>query len=158
MQKVNSFKVDHRALKPGIYASEVNGAITYDIRFIAPKHAHLVPSGAVLHTLEHFMASFFRNETPIEFSSSVLYVGPMGCKTGFYLVTTKRWAEEDIKDLVLKCCNATLCASEIPGGTEVECGNHRYFNLSETKDFIIDTIIPVFSEKPLSTKYPFLQF
>ena len=91
MQKVNSFIVDHTVLQPGVYVTEVNGVYTYDIRFVAPQDAvykglFMTPQSA--HTLEHFMADYMRGKTSEEFSSTVLYVGPMGCLTGFYLLTS----------------------------------------------------------------------
>lgn len=160
MQKVKSFTVDHRTLEPGIYASQVNGAITYDIRMIAPKHSCKVPSGRTIHTLEHFFADYFRNKVPSHFpdsfSSTVLYIGPMGCKTGFYLLTSVKWPEELIRDILLECCNDILCASKIPGGTEIECGNHRYFNLDSAKDFVVDVIIPEFRDEELRKTYPLI--
>ena len=155
MRKVKSFTVDHRKLNQGIYSSENNGIVTYDIRFLSPRDNHLVPSGKVLHTLEHFLADYFRTKTNEDFSSSVVYVGPMGCKTGFYLLTSFNWKCEEIRDLVLDCCNLILCSSSIPGASEIECGNHKFFDLEKTKEFIVDIIIPAFQTDNLNTDYPF---
>lgn len=156
MQKVNSFSVDHRKLEPGIYCSEVNGAYTYDIRMVAPANCASAPSAEVLHTLEHFLASFFREKTSDWFSSTVLYIGPMGCKTGFYFLSSVHWSEEQVKNALLNCCNDVLCAEEIPGATEITCGNYTFFDLPATKEFIVDFIIPTFGKKPLQTQYPFI--
>lgn len=160
MQKVKSFIVDHRKLKPGIYMSEVNGAFTYDIRFVAPQDAakrKLFMSPKVAHTLEHFLAFYFRSVPNKEFAESVLYVGPMGCLTGFYLLLNQPIHENVIRKYLLKACNDILAAEEIPGASEICCGNYEYFDLAATKDFIVDEIIPVFNAGPLNTEYPFIE-
>ncbi len=162
MQKVNSFIVDHTKLNPGIYVSEVNGVYTYDIRFVAPQDAvykGLFMSPTISHTLEHFMADFLRCKTSEEFSKTVLYVGPMGCLTGFYLLTSVKYSEQYIKQTVLDCMSAILLAEEgkIPGASELTCGNYKYFDLSGTKDFIKNTIVPNFSSSEFSTDYPLIE-
>lgn len=162
MQKVNSFIVDHTKLTPGIYVSEINGIYTYDIRFVAPKDAvcsGLFMSPQVAHTLEHFMADFMRCKTSEEFSGTVLYVGPMGCLTGFYLLTSVKYDEQYIKQVVLDCMLAILSAEEggIPGASALTCGNYKYFDLRGAKDFIKNTIIPNFTSSGFSTDYPLLE-
>ena len=159
MQKVKSFQVDHRVLEPGIYESEVNGAYTYDIRFIAPRNAkQQCPSGKVLHTLEHFFADYFRNKTPKSFSNSVLYIGPMGCKTGFYLVTVTPFTPEAIHELLRYSLTELIRQDTIPGADSISCGNHEYFDLLATKRFIKDVITPnLFEGEKLNTFYPFIK-
>ena len=191
MQRVNSFIVDHTRLKPGIYESKVNGAYTYDIRFVAPQDAArrgLFMKPEVAHTLEHFLADFLRTKTDAllaeggfskgnkaescqanvgmsgetgkekPFSEKVLYVGPMGCLTGFYLLTTEPFAPEFLRDIILKGTEHILQAQEgeIPGASELTCGNWQYFDLEATKEFIRSVIIPNFTSKEFSTEYPYL--
>ena len=84
MEKIASFMVDHTKLEPGIYLSrEDRGVITYDLRFIKPNTPPFL-SNKALHTIEHLCATYLRNS---KFSENVIYFGPMGCRTGFYLLT-----------------------------------------------------------------------
>lgn len=157
MQKVNSFTIDHRKLKPGIYRTEVNGAYTFDIRFVAPQDAvknKKFMDPKVAHTLEHFFADYLRNKSCTALSETVLYIGPMGCLTGFYLVTWSPILEDSVALLILDCCNEILSSREIPGATEISCGNFEFFDLEKTKEFIVDVIIPNFNVKDLTTTYP----
>lgn len=160
MQKVNSFIVDHTVLQPGVYVTEVNGVYTYDIRFVAPQDAvykglFMTPQSA--HTLEHFMADYMRGKTSEEFSSTVLYVGPMGCLTGFYLLTSIKYDELFIKQLVMECMEYILNENEIPGASELTCGNYKYFDLSGSKKYITDVILPNFNSDKFSTVYPMIE-
>ena len=160
MQKVQSFLVDHRELKPGIYMTEINGSFTYDLRFVAPKDAvqrKLFMSPKVAHTLEHFLAFYFRSSRHEGLANSVVYVGPMGCLTGFYLVLNLPLKETVIKEFLLEACNSILAAEEIPGASEICCGNYEFFDLDGTKDFIVDTIIPNFNVENLCTSYPLIE-
>lgn len=177
MQKVNSFIVDHTRLEPGIYESKVNGSYTYDIRFVAPRdaaHNGLYMKPQVAHTLEHFLADFLRTKADGvlsgeglatgsiqegEFSDKVLYVGPMGCLTGFYLLTTVPFDPYFLRDLILMALEHILsaCEGEIPGASELTCGNWQYFDLEGTKDFIRETIKPNFTSNIFSTVYPLIE-
>ena len=160
MQKVNSFIIDHKKLLPGIYESQVNGIFTYDIRFVEPQDAvyeGVFMEPQVAHTLEHFMACYFRTKTVEEFFSTVLYVGPMGCLTGFYLLTSCHYEAEPLRKLVLECMEWILGEEEIPGASELTCGNYRYFNLEGAKEFIRNHIIPNFISDRFSSEYPFVE-
>ena len=111
MQKVNSFIIDHKKLLPGVYECQVNGVFTYDIRFVKPQdaaHRGLFMDPKVAHTLEHFMADYLRTKTSEEFSSTLLYVGPMGCLTGFYFLTSISYTAEFWRKMVLECVNYIL--------------------------------------------------
>ena len=160
MQKVNSFIVDHTVLQPGIYVTEVNGVFTYDIRFVAPRDAvgkglFMTPQSA--HTFEHFMADYMRTKTSEEFSKTVLYVGPMGCLTGFYLLTSKPYDPEFLRKLMLECMEYILGEEVIPGASELTCGNWEYFNLQEAKNFIKGVIVPNFTSEEFCSQYPYCQ-
>ena len=160
MQKVNSFIIDHKKLLPGIYESQVNGVFTYDIRFVKPQdavHKGIFMDAEVAHTLEHFMACYLRTRTPEKFSSTVLYVGPMGCLTGFYLLTSCHYEAEFLRRLILECMDYILAEDLIPGASELTCGNYKYFNLSGAKVFIKNQIIPNFKSDNFSSRYPFVE-
>ena len=160
MQKVNSFIIDHKKLQPGIYESQVNGIFTYDVRFVAPQdaaHRGLFMDPKVAHTLEHFMADYLRTKTTEEFSSTVLYVGPMGCLTGFYLLTSCTYAPEFLRKLILECMEHILTQDLIPGASELTCGNWQYFDLQGAKDFIGKVIIPNYTSEKFCSEYPFCE-
>ena len=122
MERIASFCVDHTQLERGMYTSRVDGDIvTYDIRMRKPNAGNYLTNGA-LHTFEHLFATYARNSA---FSKNVIYVGPMGCRTGFYLVV-RGLSEADAIRLV--CDSFAFIAQyegAIPGATEAECGNYR---------------------------------
>lgn len=160
MQKVNSFIIDHKKLLPGIYECQVNGIFTYDVRFVRPQdaaHKGVFMDPKVAHTLEHFMADFLRTKTSEEFASTVLYVGPMGCLTGFYLLTNCHYETEFLRKLMLQCMEHILAQEVIPGASELTCGNWQYFNLQGAKEFIGKHIIPNFTSPEFSSEYPYCQ-
>ncbi len=160
MQKVNSFIIDHKKLLPGIYECKVNGVFTYDVRFVRPQDAvykGLFMDPKVAHTLEHFMADYLRTKTDDEFSSTLLYVGPMGCLTGFYFLTSISYSSEFLRKLVLECVEYILTQDTIPGAAELTCGNYQYFDLQGAKDFIGKVIIPNFTSDEFSNEYPYCE-
>lgn len=125
MERIASFCVDHTKLLPGMYLSRQDGpdgAIhTWDIRMKRPNQGQYL-SPAAAHTLEHLFATYARNS---RYAQSVVYVGPMGCLTGFYLLTTGLTDAEAL-DLV-RSAFAWMAEydGEIPGASAVECGNYR---------------------------------
>lgn len=127
MEKIASFKINHDLLTKGLYISRVDGdVVTYDLRMKLPNgEDYLVP--AVAHTLEHLLATYLRNSLV---GDSVVYVGPMGCRTGFYILlrdtVTPRMAIEFIWEALCRAANHT---GEIPGATRVECGNYQDHDL-----------------------------
>jgi len=162
MQRVNSFIVDHTRLQPGIYESQINGAYTYDVRFVAPReavHNGVFMDPKVAHTLEHFLADYLRTKTDEEFSRKVLYVGPMGCLTGFYLLTTEPFDPHFLRKLVVEALEHILEAEKdgIPGASELTCGNYRYFDLEKAKEFIREVVIPNFTSGSFSVVYPLIE-
>ena len=138
MDLIPSFAVDHTNLQPGIYISrqdEVNGAAitTYDIRMTAPNHEPCL-NPAAIHTIEHLGATFLRNSSR---KDEVIYFGPMGCRTGFYLVVFGKQSAEDVYPLVLEMCDFILgFEGEIPGAKPEECGNWSEQNLNMAKYYI----------------------
>lgn len=124
MERIASFCVDHTKLLPGMYLSRQDGSageiLTWDIRMKRPNQGEYL-SPAAAHTLEHLFATYARNS---KYSSGVVYVGPMGCLTGFYLLTTGLTDAEAL-DLV-RDAFAWMAQFEgpIPGASAVECGNY----------------------------------
>ncbi len=123
MKKIQSFTVDHTKIVPGMYISRVDGdVVTYDLRFCRPNKEAL--DGAAMHTMEHLFATYIRN-TDLD----VLYFGPMGCLTGFYLLIRNAADEKVWKEIQTVLDNIRDFDGEIFGASEVECGNYRYHNL-----------------------------
>lgn len=131
MNKIKSFQVDHRKLEKGIYISRADAdIITYDLRFCKP-NSNVVLDNVTMHTIEHMLATFARNS---DIKSEVLYFGPMGCQTGFYLlvrdVITKEKVLDTVKDILKKTLEHT---GEVFGASEIECGNYKTLDLSKAK-------------------------
>lgn len=138
MEKIASFTIDHLSLLPGLYVSrkdEKNGVVitTFDLRFTAPNKEQPVDISA-LHTIEHLGATFFRNGN---YKDDIVYFGPMGCRTGCYLVMFGDLQSKDVYRLVLDACDFIIdFDGDIPGATAKECGNYKEQNLPLAKEFI----------------------
>ncbi len=130
MKKIASFEVDHRKIDVGMYISRVDGDITtYDIRMVKPNGGNYI-SNPALHTIEHIFATFARNS---ELKDKVIYVGPMGCRTGFYLLLRDNNGSLAI-NLVRDAMQYVVdFEGEIPGYSEIECGNYMEHDLEEAK-------------------------
>ena len=130
MQKIASFTVDHDKLTPGIYVSRRDGDITtYDLRTRVPNAGDYMDN-RTMHSVEHMFATFVRNS---RIRDSVVYFGPMGCQTGFYLLT-RGVPDEEVLAVVLDVLRAIL-AYEGPvfGASRKECGNYRNLDLGDAK-------------------------
>lgn len=130
MERIASFCVDHNKLKKGMYISRTDGDIvTYDIRMCIPNGGVYLTNGA-MHTFEHLFATYVRNS---EFSNNIIYVGPMGCRTGFYLLV-RSMENSDVIALTLKCFEFIRdFEGTIPGSTAAECGNYKEHDLPGAK-------------------------
>lgn len=131
MKTIASFIVDHDKLEKGMYVSRVDGdVITYDIRMVKPNGGIYLPNPA-MHTFEHLFATYVRNSA---FSDQIIYVGPMGCRTGFYFLTRDAMSGEQAVALVRECF-AFIAAFEgkIPGSERKECGNYLEHDLPGAK-------------------------
>ena len=130
MKKIASFTVDHDKLTQGIYISRIDGDITtFDLRFIKPNTPPFLKPYA-MHTIEHLFATYARN---CEHKDSVIYFGPMGCRTGCYFLTRdldNATVLQIIKDAFEFIANFE---GEIPGSSAVECGNYRDHSLEGAK-------------------------
>lgn len=130
MEKIASFTVDHRFISEGVYISRIDGDITtYDLRMRKPNTDDLMENDAI-HSFEHMLATFARNS---EIKDDIVYVGPMGCQTGFYLLVRNadnKKVIEIIKELLADICHYE---GEIFGRSEIECGNYKNLSLAAAK-------------------------
>lgn len=138
MNKIESFRINHLILEPGLYVSRRDKSgdctvTTFDLRITAPNREPVIDMPA-LHTIEHLCATFLRNSPQKE---NVVYFGPMGCRTGCYLVMFGNLKSQDVYDLVIEMCDFVLSfEGEIPGASPVECGNYSEQNLPMAKYYI----------------------
>lgn len=138
MNKIESFKINHLSLMPGLYVSrrDKNGncdVTTFDMRITAPNREPVMDMPA-LHTIEHLGATFLRN---CPRKNDIVYFGPMGCRTGCYIVMFGNLKSEDIFDLVIEMCDFIVnFNSNIPGASPEECGNYKEQNLDMAKFYI----------------------
>lgn len=132
MNKIESFRIDHLHLLPGLYLSRRDRkdgctVSTYDLRFTAPNREPVMDMPAI-HTIEHLGATFLRSS---EWKDDVVYFGPMGCRTGFYLLLFGERTAEEAAPAVLAMCDFILrFEGEIPGARPEECGNYSEQNLN----------------------------
>lgn len=128
MERISSFCADHTKIVPGIYKARIDGDITtYDMRTRKPNCGDYMDNGT-MHTFEHLFATYVRNS---EIADRVIYFGPMGCQTGFYLLIRNADDDEtvDVIKRVLKKIIAHTGA--VFGASEIECGNYRSLELSK---------------------------
>lgn len=127
---IKSFTIDHTRLKPGIYVSRKDSigkerATTYDLRVCLPNKEQLTPG--IAHTIEHLMADYLRNEWV--YKQKVIYFGPMGCLTGFYLILKGKPDIVRVACALVDALRYCSNSSSIPGATEKECGNYKLNDL-----------------------------
>ena len=132
MEKITSFTIDHIKLQPGLYVSRKDkvGAetvTTFDLRVTSPNEEPVMNT-AEMHTIEHLAATYLRNEPT--WKERVLYFGPMGCRTGFYLLLTGDYSSADVVELVKNCFTFVRdFRGEVPGASAKDCGNYLDMNL-----------------------------
>ena len=138
MERIASFTINHLNLMPGLYVSRRDAkgdcvTTTFDLRITAPNREPVIDTPA-LHTIEHLAATYLRN---CESKEDVIYFGPMGCRTGCYLVMFGNLDSEDIYDLVMDLCDFIIgFEGEIPGAAPEQCGNYQEQNLDMAKYYI----------------------
>lgn len=138
MERIESFKINHLVLESGLYVSRRDhkgdvAVTTFDLRITAPNREPVIDVPA-LHTIEHLCATFLRNSVQ---KDNVVYFGPMGCRTGCYLVMFGDLQSTDIYDLVIAMCDFVIdFEGDIPGATAIECGNFSEQNLNMAKFYI----------------------
>lgn len=127
LRKIASFTINHDTLVPGMYVSRVDGdCVTYDLRLKYPNRGDYLAQKP-LHTLEHLVATYVRSSP---WSDSVVYFGPMGCRTGFYLILRDAVSHEQAIALVKEAfAFSAAFEGEIPGAKKIECGNYLEHDL-----------------------------
>ena len=152
MKKIASFTVNHNILEKGIYISRIDrDVVTYDIRIKKPNNGDYLGNGE-LHTIEHLFATFARNSKILD---SVIYVGPMGCRTGFYLLVRDTVSHKQAVGLVQDSFRFIAgFEGEIPGSKKEECGNYLEHDLAGAKNTAEDMlkVLENYSEKNLNYK------
>jgi S-ribosylhomocysteine lyase len=132
MEKITSFTIDHIKLQPGLYVSRKDRmgettVTTFDLRLTSPNEEPVMNTAEV-HTIEHLAATYLRNDP--QWKDQVLYFGPMGCRTGFYLLLFGDYTSEQVLPLVQNCFRFVAdFRDEVPGASAKDCGNYLDMNL-----------------------------
>ncbi len=149
MKRIASFSVNHDKLEKGMYVSRIDGdVITYDIRMKKPNGGDYLGNGA-LHTFEHLFATYARNS---KYADSVIYIGPMGCRTGFYFLLRDTVSKTDAITLVKESFAFIKdFEGEIPGSRREECGNYKEHDLYGAKETAKDmlSVLEAWTEEQL---------
>ncbi|MEG1458511.1 MAG: S-ribosylhomocysteine lyase [Acetivibrio sp.] len=154
MNKIASFTVNHLNLLPGIYVSRKDTIgkeviTTFDLRMTRP-NKEPVMNTAEIHTIEHLAATYLRNDN--EYKDKTIYFGPMGCRTGFYLLLAGNYESKDIVELITRLFTF-ICdfEQEIPGAFPRDCGNYLDMNLPmakwQAKRYLEETLMDITEEK-----------
>ncbi len=136
MEKITSFTINHLLLQPGVYVSRkdpVGGTVvtTFDLRLTSPNEEPVMNT-AEMHTIEHLAATFLRNNK--DYGSKTVYFGPMGCRTGFYLLLTGDYSSKDIVPLLIEMWEFIRdFEGDVPGASARDCGNYLDMNLPMAK-------------------------
>jgi S-ribosylhomocysteine lyase len=135
MKLIQSFSVDHNRIVPGIFTSRVDNlgdysVTTYDIRLKKPNREPVIDVAA-MHSLEHLVATYLRNNP--DWQDEVIYWGPMGCLTGFYLILKGSRAPQELYGLMLGAFKSVLEATEVPGTAPENCGHYLMHDLEMAK-------------------------
>ena len=150
-KKIASFEVDHRFITPGIYLSRKDGDITtLDIRFCRPNMGVYLDN-LTMHTIEHLFATYVRSS---EIGTDVIYFGPMGCRTGFYLLV--RNCDLNTIGALIRLILQKIVAheGEVFGASEIECGNYRELDLDCAKKAASAFLSEICDKDPLDFTYP----
>ena len=132
MQKITSFTIDHIKLVPGVYVSRKDAVgnetiTTFDLRMTSPNDEPVMNT-AEMHAIEHLAATYLRNHK--EFGPKIIYFGPMGCRTGFYLLLAGDYDSKDIVGLMIELFEFIAnFHNEVPGASAKDCGNYLDMNL-----------------------------
>ena len=158
MEKIASFTIDHIKLQPGVYVSRKDHIgdeviTTFDLRMTSPNEEPVMNT-AEMHTIEHLAATFLRNHK--EYGTKTVYFGPMGCRTGFYLLLAGDYESNDIIDLMVEMFTFIRdFKGEVPGASAKDCGNYLDMNLGMAnylaKKYLDEVLIDI---KPERLVYP----
>ena len=138
MEKIESFKINHDTLQKGMYISRIDGDIvTYDIRMKRPNMNDFLSNGT-MHTFEHLFATYARNT---EFQDKIVYVGPMGCRTGFYFLVRDSISHAQALNILIESLKFIKdFVGKIPGTNKEECGNYLEHDLEGAKDIAVEML------------------
>lgn len=132
MENIKSFELDHDIMIPGFYLiGEANNVYTYDLRFKVPNGGDYL-NNAAIHSIEHLFATVVRNS---DIKNNVVYFGPMGCRTGFYLLLLGIELKE-AKEITINCMKDCLNLDFVPGTEKIQCGNYLEHNLEDAQNEI----------------------
>lgn len=133
MKPIKSFLIDHTKLKKGLYVSRIDKvgifsyATTFDLRMKTP-YIDKPLNPATAHTIEHCLATYLRNKR-----SDIIYAGPMGCMTGFYVVVRGKCGVDNIRATLLGAFDWIIKTNSIPGASKIECGNCDFMDLGDAR-------------------------
>lgn len=154
MKKIASFTIDHTKLLPGVYVSRKdnineNTVTTFDIRMTRPNYEPVMNT-AEIHTIEHLAATFLRNHEV--YGEKIIYFGPMGCRTGFYLILAGDYESKDIIELLKELyLFMSTFDDEIPGASAKDCGNYLDMNLPMarylSKKYLEEVLVDIDEER-----------
>ena len=138
MNTIESFKVNHNSLQKGMYISRIDDDIvTYDIRMKKPNNNDYLQNASI-HTFEHLFATYTRNS---QYAKDIIYVGPMGCRTGFYFIVRNNISHKQALQLVRDSFKfISEFTGKVPGSSKVECGNFLDHDLNGAKLIALDMI------------------
>lgn len=159
MEKIASFTIDHLRLMRGIFVSRTDRTpsgdtlTTFDIRMTEPNRRPPI-NGATLHTIEHLAATYLRNHP--QWRDRIVYWGPMGCRTGNYLIVSGEYASEDILPLMRETFSfISEFEGNVPGATPRDCGNYSYMDLPDARRQARIYLTEVLEDpKECNLKYP----
>jgi S-ribosylhomocysteine lyase len=150
LKKITSFTINHLLLEPGIYVSRVDyygdtAITTFDLRMTSPNREPVMNT-AEMHTIEHLGATFLRNDP--DFGDKIVYFGPMGCRTGFYMTIWGEWEASYVAEKFTEALKLVLTSDSVPAENEIQCGNYIRHSLELDKKYAKDVL-----DKGLSDKY-----
>ena len=130
-RKIESFKIDHNKLKEGIYISRTDGdVVTYDLRTRKPNMGDYMDN-VTMHSVEHMIATYIRSS---EIADSIIYFGPMGCQTGFYLLVRDAVSKEEVLNALKDVLEKTIShEGDVFGASQIECGNYKSLDIEKAK-------------------------
>lgn len=149
--RITSFEIDHDRLVPGLYISRIDGdLVTYDLRMRVPNGGSYL-SDCAMHSIEHMMATYLRNS---DVKESVIYFGPMGCRTGFYLIM-RDLPPQTVRLEIMKALRRTVShQGAVFGASRKECGNYRCLNLEMARRECAAYLAVLEKQDPARFDYP----
>ena len=150
-EKIASFTVDHDKITEGMYISRIDGdVITYDLRTRIPNAGDYMDT-LTIHSVEHMIATYIRSSA---IGDGVLYFGPMGCRTGFYLLVRDRYTPRAVYDALIACLQQTVAhTGEMFGASRKECGNYRELSLDAARQECARYLAALTACPPTDFKY-----